>query len=111
MSQLNREDNFAGRVNYAAQVITNLRNTSRSFDNCFENYDGDVVVAALVRRAEKNVRLRENLPAYLTSKSCVEMSAKFKDANLPEAARKMRADRRAEHAAWMASRISQAVTA
>lgn len=111
MSQLNISENFAGRVNYAAQVITNRRNTSRSFDNCFENYDGDVVVAALVRRAEKNVRLRENLPIYLGVESLAKMEAKFRGKNLKEASRQMIAASKAEHAAWMASRISQAVTA
>lgn len=45
------------RVNYAAACIVRGNVYSRSFDNCFEMHDSDLVVTALVRRAAKNPRL------------------------------------------------------
>jgi hypothetical protein len=56
---------FADRVNYAARVISEGRRTSRRFDGCFENGDGDEVVAALRRRAAANPRLSANLRKYV----------------------------------------------
>lgn len=56
---------FTYRVNYAADVIASARRTSREFDNCFENGDGNQVVAALVQRAQKNERLAANLWRYI----------------------------------------------
>lgn len=90
MPSLNDPANFAGRVNYAAAVIANGRNQTRSFDNCFENYDGDAVTVALMRRAQKNPRLRDNLPRYLCVKNASEVYERHKDADLPALARAMR---------------------
>lgn len=45
------------RVNYAAACLVRGAVYSRSFDNCFEMGDSDLVVTALVRRAAKNPRL------------------------------------------------------
>jgi hypothetical protein len=56
---------FTARVNYAARVISDRRPTSRRFDSCFENGDGDEVVAALRRRALRNPRLAANFRKYL----------------------------------------------
>ena len=54
------ESNFTGRVNYAAQcLVRRVGIGSRHFDTCFEMGDGDAVVTALQRRAEKNTRLKE----------------------------------------------------
>jgi hypothetical protein len=50
-------DDFACRVNHAARVMIEGRRTNRNFDSCFEMYDGDEVVVALWRRAQKNPRL------------------------------------------------------
>jgi hypothetical protein len=51
-----KHDAFTARVNYAAQCF--MRGTrSRRFDGCFEMFDGEAVVTALVRRARKNPRL------------------------------------------------------
>ena len=48
---------FRERVSYAATCF--LRGThSRARDTCFEMYDGDAVVTALVRRARNNDSLR-----------------------------------------------------
>jgi hypothetical protein len=58
MSSVYDQENFIGRVNYAAQCL--VRRTgigSRHFDTCFEMFDGDAVVTALVRRARKNPKL------------------------------------------------------
>ena len=49
---------FGRRVSYAAQrfltVKTSHSISTRTFDGCFEMYDGDAVVTALVRRAARN---------------------------------------------------------
>jgi hypothetical protein len=66
MSRLNDPENFAGRVNYAAKVISAGRRTDgRAFDNCFENGDGDVVAAALMRRAANNPKIAANIFRFL----------------------------------------------
>lgn len=51
-------DNFKYRVNYAAQCFMKGIH-SRAFDNCFEMFDGDAVVVALMRRALKNDKLKQ----------------------------------------------------
>jgi hypothetical protein len=49
---------FQYRVNYAVQCfLKNIK--SRNFDNCFEMFDGDAVVVALMRRAFKNTKLKQ----------------------------------------------------
>lgn len=61
---------FKDRVNFAAQVIRNNGKTTRKFDDCFECNDGDQVVMALVRRAEKTQgKLLANLPIYVSISS------------------------------------------
>lgn len=107
MSALNNPENFAGRVNYAAQVIANGRSPSRAFDNCFENHDGDEVAAALVRRAEHNERLRANLWRYLNRSSAEEAASRLAGQNLAEAARATRARRKAEYDAFMAAHLER----
>lgn len=77
MSKLNRPENFAGRVSYAARVISLGRETSRAFDNCFENDDGDAVIAILARRAQKNPNIAANLYRYLVRESVEEISRKL----------------------------------
>lgn len=57
------------RISYAANTIHKGRPTSRRFDSCFEEGDGDAVVAALVKRAETNPKLKENLPRYIAQTS------------------------------------------
>lgn len=58
------QNNFSGRVNYAAQCIMRGFTQGRCFDTCFEMNDGDAVVTALVRRSIKNQRLREAITRY-----------------------------------------------
>jgi hypothetical protein len=104
MSRLNDPDNFRGRVNYAAQVIAYGRRPTRAFDNCFENYDGDDVATALLRRSKKNARLAANLHRYLSMASIEAAAERLADVStrsLPEVARQTRARRRAEFNAWL----------
>lgn len=112
MSALNRPDNFAGRVNYAAAVISTGRPTSRGFDNCFENYDGDEVCAALIRRAEKNPRLAANLWRYICKESATEAAERLKDVrNLAASAEATRARCEAASEARRAARAAASVGA
>lgn len=105
-------DNFAGRVNYAATVIMRKGASSRSFDTCFEMYDGAAVAAALVRRAERNARLAENLPRYLCGTTAQEVAERYAGRNLSEVARDLRAkaeqERLAREARWAAEDAAKA---
>jgi hypothetical protein len=103
MSRLNDPANFRGRVNYAAQVIAYGRRPTRAFDNCFENYDGDEVATAILRRSKKNARLAANLQRYLSLASIEAAAERLADVptrKLPEIARQTRARRKAEFDAW-----------
>lgn len=97
MSALNRPDNFAGRVNYAAQVIAAGRRTSRAFDNCFENGDGDAVAAAILRRAERNQKIADNWPRYLSRQTAQEAAEKLAGRDLTAESARLRAE---SAAAW-----------
>lgn len=109
MSALNNPDNFAGRVNYAAAVISAGRRTSRAFDNCFENSDGDAVCAALIRRAAKNEKLAANLWRYVCRHSAEEAAARLQGRDLKAAAAESRAKAAASFDAFMtAHRAEQA---
>lgn len=104
MSSLNDPENFAGRVNFAAFIITQGRQTSRSFDNCFENNDGDAVAAALVRRARTNERLAANLFRYISEQTATEAAERLEGQKLATAARAMRAEAKVKFDAWLAER-------
>ena len=69
---------FVARVNFAARVISEGSSTTRRFDGCFENDDGDQVVTALYRRARKNDRLKQNIWRYLARESVVETAFKLR---------------------------------
>jgi hypothetical protein len=103
MSRLNDPENFRGRVNYAAKVIAYGRRPTRAFDNCFENYDGDEVATAILRRSRKNPRLAANLRRYLSLVSveaAAERLAGVPTRELPEVARRTRAHQKAEFDVW-----------
>jgi hypothetical protein len=68
---------FSERVNYAARWIASGRPTTRSFDACFECYDGEAVVLALCRRAEKNEKLRHALPKYIAETSIRDVPRRY----------------------------------
>jgi hypothetical protein len=104
VSRLNDPENFAGRVNFAAFIIMQGRPTSRSFDNCFENNDGDAVAAALVRRARTNERLAVNLFRYISEGTATEAAKRLEGQKLATAARAMRAASKAKFDAWLAER-------
>ena len=94
-----QKDGFAGRVNYAAAFMLRpkdgrRRQTTRAFDSCFENGDGDAVLAALVRRAVRNERLRAALPLYLRPESIAKAAESMRIAARLESLRKeIRAER------------------
>jgi hypothetical protein len=90
MSTLNKSENFAGRVNYAASIISRGKGTGRAFDGCFENYDGDAGAAALMRRAEKNERLRSYLFRSINQQSATEAYERYNGRDLVEVARELR---------------------
>lgn len=57
MSSVYDPDAFSARVSYAARCFK--RGTqSRHFDTCFEMWDGEAVVTALVRKAQKDPELK-----------------------------------------------------
>ena len=64
-------ENFQGRVSLAALYISEGRETTRSFDTCFEMWDGDAVAVALLRRAERNPDgpIARNFDRYLSRES------------------------------------------
>lgn len=67
--------------------------------NCFENYDGDEVATAILRRSRTNTRLAANLHGYLnlaSAEAAAERLADIPTRNLPQAARQSRARGKAE---------------
>ena len=103
MTRINDLENFAGRVNLAALVISKGGRTSRSFDNCFENYDGDAVATALYRRAQKapDGDLARNLWRYLSKDTVEPVSlANAHRTNLFQWARELRAEAKRGILAW-----------
>lgn len=96
MSKLNIPENYTGRVAYASHVIANGKEARRAFDNCFENVDGDQVVAALVRRAESNPRLAANLYRYVNEQTATEAADRLKGKNLAASSREAWATYRAK---------------
>jgi hypothetical protein len=63
---------FAGRVNLAIDCLTTGNGIgSRTFDNCFEMFDGDFVVVMLHRLAKKDARLQQGIAKHL----CAEAGA------------------------------------
>jgi hypothetical protein len=58
-------NDFNTRVNYAISCMKTKRTGTRSFDNCFEMWDGDFVVTAILRRALKNPKFEIVLKNYL----------------------------------------------
>lgn len=83
-------ENFSGRVNYAALVISQRRQTTRSFDTCFEMYDGDAVAAAIWRRSLRNPKLASNLGRYLDPNRCKQSFEQYEGQDLTVAARQLR---------------------
>ena len=78
MASVYDPENFSGRVNYAAQVISRGGAQTSHFDTCFEMNDGDVVAAAIYRRSLKNPRLAKNLSRYLRLESIQQANDRVK---------------------------------
>ena len=83
---------FQYRVSFAAAYMVRGITNSRALDNCFEMWDGDLVVTALVRRAMKNRRLWDAIARQWSEgfpKSWLEIAARYahlKTRELPAAA-------------------------
>jgi hypothetical protein len=82
MTHINNTDDASGfrrRVSFAASVIGSGRETTRSFDSCFENFDGDAVALALYQRTLKNpgTKLAANIWKYLGKDSVEALPAKY----------------------------------
>lgn len=55
---------FQYRVNFAANYLARGIVSTRALDNCFEMFDGDMVVTALTRRAMKNRKLYDAISKH-----------------------------------------------
>jgi hypothetical protein len=90
---------FQQRVNYAAQGILNQDTKTREFDSCFEMHDGDLIAAALVRRARQDAELFAAMLLWQTKGRSAELPAEWLEAESkyrsePSLARKARTVRR-----------------
>jgi hypothetical protein len=65
---------FDYRVKIAAAYITSGRKTTRAFDTCFENFDGDAVALSLYLRAQKrpDTLLAQNITRYISGKHLID---------------------------------------
>lgn len=99
MSVYNAEA-FHERVNFAARSFLSGNTSSRAFDTCFEMYDGDLVVTALVRRCARTPFLHQAITDCWGGKfpeGWITTAAKYSDVtNLAGKARSIRAVNRAE---------------
>ena len=53
------------RVTFVCSYILQGRKTTRAFDGCFEDGDGDEVAARVYKRALKNQKIMDRLPRYV----------------------------------------------
>lgn len=98
---------FKTRVNFAAGYISAGRETTRSFDTCFEMNDGVAVAQALYRRTLKNPdsNLAANLWRYLCRETVEREAEKHAgERDLEALARRLRDDRQR---AWDQMRSEQ----
>jgi len=65
---------FAGRVDTAASYIFTGSTPTRTFDTCFEMFDGDAVAVAVYRMARTDPRLRSALWRYLGRSSVIQVA-------------------------------------
>jgi hypothetical protein len=92
---------FRERVTHAARAIMSGYRAgfdgfdatqTRAFDTCFEMYDGDAVVTALIRKAEHDPEFKTALTGYLTPnaehwQATAAKYARLKDRELPKLSR------------------------
>jgi hypothetical protein len=79
MPSVYRTDNFAGRVNYAATVISRKGGHTRHFDTCFEMDDTTEVAVAVYRRSLKNPKLAANIWSYIARETVMRDVEELKD--------------------------------
>lgn len=95
-------NDFQTRVNRAAAAFVRgpgRDGFSRSVDQCFEEFDGDYVCLALIRRAQKNERLRVAVGRYLAPDVVEQVTAELGHVkNIAEAAASCREKARASFA-------------
>ncbi|ANH09125.1 MAG TPA: hypothetical protein VGN93_30760 [Shinella sp.] len=94
MPSVYRTDNFAGRVNYAATVISRKGGHTRHFDTCFEMDDATEVAVAVYRRSLKNPKLAANIWSYIARETVMRDVEELKDVktrDLPARAAQSRA--------------------
>lgn len=75
---------FSQRVAYAAKVISKGMPTDRQFDDCFEMWDGSLVVTALVRKAMTDPELFQGIVKQWRGefpKSWIETAGKYAHIN------------------------------
>ncbi len=79
MESVYQDDNFHGRVNFAASYISAGRQTTRAFDSCFEMNDGAAVALALYRRTLKkpSTKLAQNIWRYLVRETIEREAAEY----------------------------------
>lgn len=72
---------FKWRVETAARCISSGRTTGRTFSGCFEWMDGDAVLLALLRRAERRpgTKMASRMTEVFVDRSMREISEKYKD--------------------------------
>ena len=93
---------FAYRVSFAAAVMLRGGRTTRSFDTCFEMWDGDEVAAAIWRRSLKNPKLAAALPKYIDAAMAKDAYDRLQGKDLALEAAKTRAAREAASEAYFA---------
>lgn len=94
MTSVYQDDNFQGRVNLAASYISAGRQTTRTFDSCFEMYDGAAVAQALYRRTIRNpnTNLAKNIWRYLSKETIEKEAAEYSgERDLADLASRLRA--------------------
>lgn len=100
---------FQYRVNFAAAYMVRGITNSRALDNCFEMFDGDLVVTALVRRSLKNRKLWHSIASQWSEgfpQSWISTATRYahlKTSELPAAAANMRAEAQAR---WDAQKVA-----
>ena len=98
---------FWTRVTFACAVIARNGNTTRTFDTCFEMYDGDAVAAAVVRRAKARPDgpLARNLSCHLgpTALASYEATKHLSRKQLEQYAAELRTEAKRRSDEWWAA--------
>ena len=82
-------ESFNARVKRAIAFMKSGRSTDRSFDNIFENHDGDYIVTAIHRASQTDVELAEKMYKYIgreSTKRAVNDLINVSDHELPKRA-------------------------